>query len=104
MTEKSQNELLQLRSKKLLESFTECAPHHMVMFWLHGTEQEDKFKAEVMIDPVMQAELLEIIGPDATEEWCEKINDICQDTLEKIMIMYAAAVGGQLEFESEEKE
>lgn len=104
MTDKEKAEYLQMRSKKLLGSFTECAPHHMVMFWLHGCEEEDQYKGEILLDPVMLAELHETIGPDATEEWCEEVNDICQDTLEKIMIMYSAAVGGQLEFEPEEED
>ena len=104
MTDKQRAEFLQMRSQKLLASFTECAPNHMVMFWLHGTDDEDKYKAEVLLDPVMLAELHEIIGAEETSEWCDAVTDICHETLEKIMIMYSAAVGGQLEFEHEEEE
>lgn len=90
------DELLRARSKKLLEVFTASAAKHMVMLWLHRTEDDDKFQAEILLDPVMLNEVYEAIGQADGDAWCERVKEICEQATEDIMVLYAEVLGGDV--------
>ena len=90
------DELLRARSKKLLEVFTSCAAKHMAMLWLHRTEDDDKFRAEILLDPVMVNEVYEAVGQTDGEAWCERVKEILEQATEDIMVLYAEVLGGDV--------
>lgn len=91
MNEKMTEELLQLRSKSLLETFTRCAGEHMMLIWIHGKD-EGELQGEVLMDPMMLADVCMSLGKEEADKWCDEVRAICHETIIKLAAMYADAV------------
>lgn len=92
MNEKLNEKLLQLRSKSLLETFTRCAGEHMMLIWVHGKDGGDELQGEVLMDPLMLADICLAVGQEEADKWIIEARALCHETIKKLAAMYALAV------------
>ena len=93
MEKSMMDELLQVRSKSLLETFTRCASEHMMLCWVHAHDGET-LQAEVVLDPLMLADVAMVLGPEKADEWADEVREIWHNATIHAAALYMEAMEG----------